>query len=67
MNMFEMRLLGLFIPAVRKTMEMHYEFDEPMMVDDRRFGSVFGNHATPFESALAQTLEWVSANVPAGH
>lgn len=52
----EMRLIGLFVPPVRESIEMLYEFEQPFEVDHSKFAAAFGDHATPIQSALEQTL-----------
>jgi nucleoside-diphosphate-sugar epimerase len=53
-----LRVLGLFNPALRETIEMRYEFDEPFIVDDSDFRRTFGDHATPLEEAIGNTVRW---------
>jgi nucleoside-diphosphate-sugar epimerase len=55
----ELRLIGLFVPAVREGIEMLYEFEQPFVVDHTAFASTFGDISTPIESALEQTLAWI--------
>lgn len=56
MGRIELALVGLFIPPVRESIEMLYEFEEPFRVDHSKFAAQFGDHATPIEAALARTL-----------
>jgi len=53
-----LRILGLFNPAVRETIEMLYEFEEPFVVDHSRFARAFGDHATPLREAVRRTVRW---------
>ncbi|MBI4781187.1 MAG: NAD-dependent epimerase/dehydratase family protein [Oscillatoriophycideae cyanobacterium NC_groundwater_1537_Pr4_S-0.65um_50_18] len=53
-----MRFAGLFIPEARETVEMMYEFEQPLIVDHRKYVAAFGNHATPLRAAIHQTLQW---------
>jgi nucleoside-diphosphate-sugar epimerase len=55
------RALGLVNPMVRELGEMLYEFEEPFILDDRRFVAAFGNHATPLETAIEATVAWYRA------
>lgn len=57
MSALELSIAGLFIPAVRETVEMIYEFERPFVADHGRFVAAFGDLSTPLEAALAQTLE----------
>ena len=58
MGKIMMMIGGLFIPAARETVEMMYEFTKPFLVDDSKFGQAFGNIATPWETAVKETLAW---------
>lgn len=51
-----LRILGLFIPPVRESIEMLYEFDREFVVDSSAFTDHFGTEATPLERALAATM-----------
>jgi nucleoside-diphosphate-sugar epimerase len=53
-----MRLVGLFVPGARASVEMMYQFVEPFVVDARRFTQTFGLEATPVDEALKRTVEW---------
>ncbi|CAN5644423.1 SDR family oxidoreductase [soil metagenome] len=53
-----LRALGLFDSALRQTIEMLYEFEEPFIVDHSRFAGAFGNHATPLREAIGRTVRW---------
>jgi nucleoside-diphosphate-sugar epimerase len=57
-NKMMLRALGLFIPIVREIVEMYYEFAKPFVVDHAKFVSMFGNHATSLEEAVARTVAW---------
>ena len=37
---------------------MLYEFEEPFVVDSRKFESVFGDHSTPLSEAIPATVDW---------
>lgn len=52
-----MRLVGAFDPAVRASVEMAYEFDEPFVVDASEFESRFGWTATPVAEAVSAALQ----------
>lgn len=54
-----MRLVGLFVPALRESIEMRYEFDADYVVDDRAFRAAFGVSSTPLDEALRETARWV--------
>ena len=61
-----LRALGLFNPALRETIEMLYEFEEPFVVDDSRFEREFGEQATPLRAAIQRTVRWYREERPAG-
>jgi nucleoside-diphosphate-sugar epimerase len=49
---------GLFIPEARESIEMLYEFEKPFVVDDSKFKRTFGDHVTPLDRAIQQTVTW---------
>jgi nucleoside-diphosphate-sugar epimerase len=53
-----LRALGIINPALRETIEMLYEFEEPFAVDDSRFERTFGQQATPLREAIQRTVRW---------
>ena len=53
-----LRAIGLFNPGIRETIEMLYEFEEPFVVDHSKFERAFGDHATPLEKAIGDTVRW---------
>jgi nucleoside-diphosphate-sugar epimerase len=61
-----LRALGLFNPAIRETIEMLYEFEEPFVLDDSRFKQEFGDHATLLREAIQRTVRWYREERPAG-
>jgi nucleoside-diphosphate-sugar epimerase len=61
-----LRALGLFNPAIRETIEMLYEFEEPFVVDDSRFERAFGEQATPLREAIQRTVRWYREERPTG-
>src|SRR3712207_3602531 len=61
-----LRALGLFNPAIRETIEMLYEFEEPFVVDHSDFTRTFGDQATPLREAIQRTVRWYREQRPAG-
>jgi nucleoside-diphosphate-sugar epimerase len=61
-----LRAIGLFNPALRETIEMLYEFEEPFIVDDSDFTRTFGDQATPLREAIQRTVRWYREERPAG-
>lgn len=55
---WQLRLVGLFIPPVRETIEMMYEFEDDFVVDGSAYVAHFGDHATPLEQSLSTTIDW---------
>ena len=56
----------MFNPGIRETIEMLYEFEEPFVGDHSKFERAFGDHATPLEKAVGDTVRWYSSKHPAG-
>jgi len=52
------RALGLFVPEVREVAEMAYQWEEPFVVDDRRFRVRFGLDGTPMAEGARETAAW---------
>lgn len=53
-----MKIGGLFIPAARELPEVLYEFKEDFIVDHSDYASTFGDHATPLNESLLETIDW---------
>lgn len=51
-------LMGLFNPMIRETKEVLYEFEEPYIVDSRKYTQAFGGTPTSYSEAIKQTVEW---------
>ncbi len=51
-------LIGLFNPMVREVKELLYAWEEPYIVDHRRFEKAFGAEVTPHETAIRETVAW---------
>ncbi|MFN8517134.1 MAG: NAD-dependent epimerase/dehydratase family protein [Thermomicrobiales bacterium] len=58
MGRLMLMLGGIAIPEARETIEMLYEFQHPFVVDHRDYARLFGEHATPLEEGLRQTIAW---------
>jgi nucleoside-diphosphate-sugar epimerase len=56
-----LRLLGIFSPLIRATIEMNYQFEEDYVVDDARFRETFGTGPdlgpTDLDEAVRATLK----------
>jgi nucleoside-diphosphate-sugar epimerase len=49
---------GTFVPIMREMREMLYQWDEPFIVDDRRFRERFGAAPADVNRAAADTVAW---------
>lgn len=56
-----LRGLALVLPMMRELKEMGYQWDEPFVVDDRRFRTRFGLSPTEPGPALRATAAWAVA------
>ncbi len=52
------KLLGWFFPMLGEIGEMLHQWDDPFMVDDRRFRARFGTAATNPDDGAAATVDW---------
>ena len=53
-----LRAFGLLMPILRELAEMGYQWDEPFIVDDRRFRERFEMLPTPLEEGVRAAAEW---------
>jgi nucleoside-diphosphate-sugar epimerase len=53
-----MSFLGLFIPAMRESVEMLYEWDKPFIMDSSKAQKAFGLQPTSLKDAMHATIEW---------
>jgi nucleoside-diphosphate-sugar epimerase len=51
-------VLGLFMPTLRESVEMLYEWDKPFIMDSSKAQNAFGLKPTPTKQALKETLDW---------
>jgi len=63
---FVVSLLGFFDPIIRELKEILYQTEEDFIVDHTKFENAFGNHATPLDKAIRETVSWFREN-PSGH
>jgi nucleoside-diphosphate-sugar epimerase len=57
--------LSLVVPLVRELQEMAYQWEEPFVVDDRRFRERFGLEPVGADEAARATVEWARGAYPA--
>lgn len=58
-------ILGLFVPPVRGLTENSYQTYEPFVVDDSQYKAAFGDHATPLQQGIPNTLAWYQGHLQA--
>jgi nucleoside-diphosphate-sugar epimerase len=51
-------VMSMFIPQVRGLEENLYQTYEPFVVDDSKYKTAFGDHATPLRQGLQNTIAW---------
>ena len=54
--------LRLVSPIVREGAQLLYQFEQPFLVDDSAFRSVFATRATDWDDGIAVTLAWYRAD-----
>lgn len=63
---YTLSLLGIFIPVLKESVEMLYEFEQPFVVDSSKFERTFGMRATPMRQSVRQTVEWYKGHTQTG-
>lgn len=58
MSKVMLRLGGLFVPAVRESLELSYQNTEPYVCVSSKFESTFGVSATPYRDGIARALQY---------
>jgi len=58
--MWNLKLLGLFVPILKEMAEMTYQFDRPYVFDSSKFLDKFNYKATPNQEAVRQTIDILS-------
>ncbi len=56
------KMLGLVVPMLGEIEEMMYQWDEPFIIDDRRFRAGFGATPTEQARAAADTVAWAKSH-----
>ena len=57
-----LKILALVVPFLREVDEMLYQWEEPFVINDRRFRDRFGQVAEDVERAAADTVEWAKVH-----
>ena len=55
-------LIGRFNPTIDAVYEMTYQFEQPFILDHRKFVAAFGDLSTPIKSVIPETVAWYRAN-----
>jgi nucleoside-diphosphate-sugar epimerase len=61
-----LKTIAVFMPLMRELDEMLYQWDEPFVVDDRRFRERFRDVPTDVDRAAADTVEWAGRHYEGG-
>jgi nucleoside-diphosphate-sugar epimerase len=56
-------LLGLFMPTLRESVEMLYEWDKPFIMDSSKAQKVFGLQPTPLIDSMRATIAWCRESI----
>jgi len=63
---WQLRMVGLAVPAVREMPEMLYQFEQDWVVDYSAYAAAVGGRATPMRTALAATVAAQIGAAPPG-
>jgi hypothetical protein len=61
-----LKTLALMVPLLREIDEMLYQWDEPFVINDRRFREQFGQGPQDMERAAADTVAWAKLHYKVG-
>jgi hypothetical protein len=53
-----LRVLGLTNPVLRESVEMLYEFNEPLLFDASKYMHALDGIPTPHQEAMRRTVDW---------
>jgi nucleoside-diphosphate-sugar epimerase len=59
-----MLLGGLFLPMIRESREVLYQFEHPFVMDAGKFSRAFGSRITSHRAAIRQTLDALRRKTP---
>lgn len=51
-----LRFLGLFVPVMKESVEMYYQFDRDYVFSGKKMGEKFGLHPTPSAEAIREII-----------
>ncbi len=60
---FILRIMGWFVPIIRESYEMLYQYDRNYFFDSKKFETRFGWKATPYEEGLKTIVEKAKSTV----
>jgi nucleoside-diphosphate-sugar epimerase len=55
---FAINVMSMFNPLIRELKEVLPNYESSYIVDHSKFEKVFGNHSTPHEVAIKETINW---------
>jgi nucleoside-diphosphate-sugar epimerase len=58
-----MRILGLFNPMIRESVELMYEWTQPFIVDTTKAEKAFGWKGTALPQAIQETVAWLREDI----
>jgi nucleoside-diphosphate-sugar epimerase len=61
-----LRTIGVLYPMAREVAEMTYQWEQQYVLDDAKFRATFGFGATPWDTAIADTIAWAGSVYGAG-
>jgi hypothetical protein len=61
-----LKTIAVFMPLMRELDEMLYQWDEPFVVDDRRFRERFHLIPAGLDNAASDTVEWAKQHYGKG-
>ncbi len=58
LNKFMLQLAGLFIPPIRESIELLYQYDSDYLFDSSKFNKAFNFTPTTYAEGIAATVRW---------
>ncbi len=57
-NKLMMQAVGLFVPTVRESVELYYQYGQDYVFDSGKFERAFGVKPTPYAEGIAEVARW---------
>ena len=57
-----MRLLGIFVPVLRESIEMLYQYERPYHFNSQAFQKKYGFNPTPYQKGIQETVDFYRNN-----